>query len=165
MPSTSSSKLPTIPSMSLPRCVCASKMSAPAGSSPRSSSSKLAKSAAARSSGSVTLGIYPRRATRSRGRASEAPVRSTVSHVVTADEIGQVAIFAGLNPADRERLARVAADLSLTPGDYAAHEGDGRALFAVLEGRIEPVKLVDGVERVLGVRNPGDIFGEVPVTL
>jgi thioredoxin reductase (NADPH) len=92
-------------------------------------------------------------------------VRSTVSHVVTADEIGQVAIFAGLNPADRERLARVAADLSLMPGDYAAHEGDGRALFAVLEGRIEPVKLVDGVERVLGVRNPGDIFGEVPVTL
>ena len=92
-------------------------------------------------------------------------MRSTVSHVVTADEIGQVAIFAGLNPADRERLARVAADLSLMPGDYAAHEGDGRALFAVLEGRIEPVKLVDGVERVLGVRNPGDIFGEVPVTL
>jgi thioredoxin reductase (NADPH) len=85
--------------------------------------------------------------------------------VVTAEEIGQVAIFAGLSLADRERLARVAADLSLLPGDYAAHEGDGRALFAVLEGRIEPVKLVDGVERVLGVRHPGDIFGEVPVTL
>ena len=45
------------------------------------------------------------------------------------------------------------------------HEGDERALFAVLEGRIEVVKLVDGIERVLGERLPGAIFGEVPITL
>ena len=48
---------------------------------------------------------------------------------------------------------------SLAPGEYAAHEGSERALFAVLEGRIEPVKLVDGIERVVGERHPGDIFG------
>ena len=41
------------------------------------------------------------------------------------------------------------------PGEYAAHEGDERALFAVLEGRIEAVKLVDGIERVVGERQPG----------
>src|SRR5439155_346663 len=84
--------------------------------------------------------------------------------MVTADEIGQVTIFAALDPADWGRLARVSADISLMPGEYAAHEGDERALFAVLEGRIEPVKLVDGIERVVGERVPGDIFGEVPVT-
>src|SRR2546428_2799645 len=56
----SSSYRPTMPSMSLPRWVCASKMSAPTGSSLRSSTSNPAKSSCARSSGSVTLGIYPR---------------------------------------------------------------------------------------------------------
>jgi thioredoxin reductase (NADPH) len=45
------------------------------------------------------------------------------------------------------------------------HEGEERALFVVLEGRIEVVKVVDGIERVLGERLPGAIFGEVPITL
>jgi thioredoxin reductase (NADPH) len=85
--------------------------------------------------------------------------------MVTADEIGRITIFAALDPRDRERLARAAADISLLPGEYAAHEGDERALFAVLEGRIEPVRIVDGIERALGERHPGDIFGEVPITL
>ena len=40
-----------------------------------------------------------------------------------------------------------------------------RALFAVLDGRIEPVKTVDGIDRVVGQRNPGDNFGEVPIAL
>jgi thioredoxin reductase (NADPH) len=88
-----------------------------------------------------------------------------VPHVVTADEIGTITIFAGLDPGDRQRLARAAADISLVPGEYAAGEGAERALFAVLEGRIEAVKLVDGIERVVGERSPGDIFGEVPITL
>jgi thioredoxin reductase (NADPH) len=85
--------------------------------------------------------------------------------MVTAEEIGHVAVFATLGKPDRERLSRVAADITLMPGEYAAHEGDERALFAVLEGRIEPVKLVDGIDRVLGERHPGDVFGEVPIVL
>ena len=35
----------------------------------------------------------------------------------------------------------------------------------MLEGRIEAVKLVDGIERVVGERHPGDVFGEVPIAL
>src|SRR5918911_1825306 len=85
--------------------------------------------------------------------------------MVTADEIQRVPLFAGLDGAGCERVAGAAADISLVPGEYAAPEGSERALFAVLEGRIEPVKLVDGVERVLGERHPGDIFGEVPMVL
>jgi thioredoxin reductase (NADPH) len=85
--------------------------------------------------------------------------------MVTAEEIAEVTIFAGLGAADRERLSRAAADISLLPGEYAAHEGGGRALFGLLEGRIEAVKLVDGIERVVGERRPGDVFGEVPITL
>jgi thioredoxin reductase (NADPH) len=85
--------------------------------------------------------------------------------VVTTEEIGQVALFAALDAAQREQLCRVAADIRLVAGEYAAHEGAERALFAVLEGRIEPVKHVDGIERVVGERHPGDIFGEVPIAL
>jgi thioredoxin reductase (NADPH) len=88
-----------------------------------------------------------------------------VPFVVTAEEIGRVTVFAALDPGDRGRLSRVAADISLTPGEYAVHEGEDRALFALLEGLIEAVKVVDGVERVVGERHPGDIFGEVPITL
>ena len=82
-----------------------------------------------------------------------------------AEEIARIELFAGLDAAQREQLSRVAADVSLAAGEYAAHEGADRALFAVLEGRIEPSRLVDGIERVLGERHPGEIFGEVPIAL
>jgi hypothetical protein len=36
--------------------------------------------------------------------------------VVTADEIGRVGLFADLEPVERERLARVVADITLVPG-------------------------------------------------
>jgi thioredoxin reductase (NADPH) len=85
--------------------------------------------------------------------------------MVTTDEIGAIAIFSALGPAERERLSRAAADITLEAGEYAAHEGSERALFAVLEGRIQPVKVVDGIERVVGERAPGDVFGEVPLAL
>ena len=38
-------------------------------------------------------------------------------------------------------------------------------MFAVLEGRIEAVKLLDGVPKTVGERHPGQLFGEVPITL
>ena len=85
--------------------------------------------------------------------------------MVTAEEITGISIFAELSPADRERLARAAADITLAPGEYAASPGDDRALFALLEGRIEAVKIENGIESVVGERNPGDVFGEVPITL
>ena len=85
--------------------------------------------------------------------------------MVTPDEIGDVTIFAGLDAAARERLARVAADISLVPGEWAVPEGGDRALFAVLEGHLEVIKLIDGIERQIGERTPGEICGEIPITL
>ena len=85
--------------------------------------------------------------------------------MVTPEEIAAIPLFASLDAAQRERLSRAAADVSLATGEYAAADGSERALFAVLEGRIEPTRLVDGIERVLGERHPGEIFGEVPIAL
>jgi thioredoxin reductase (NADPH) len=85
--------------------------------------------------------------------------------MVTSEEVASVPLFAELDESARERLSRVAADISLTAGEYAAPQGSEPALFAVLDGRIEPVQRRDGVERVVGVRDPGEIFGEVPIVL
>jgi thioredoxin reductase (NADPH) len=85
--------------------------------------------------------------------------------MVTADEIASIPLFEALPAAERERLSRVSADIHLLAGEYAVSEGDERALFAVLDGHIEVVKIIDGVDRVLGHRGAGDIFGEVPLTL
>jgi thioredoxin reductase (NADPH) len=83
--------------------------------------------------------------------------------VVTAEEIGRVAVFADLEPAERERLARVVADITLVPGESAVHEGDARALFGVLSGRFEVIRRIDGVETVIGERKPGEVFGEMSI--
>jgi thioredoxin reductase (NADPH) len=83
--------------------------------------------------------------------------------MVTAEEIGRVAVFADLERAERERLARVVADITLVPGESAVHEGDARALFGVLAGRFEVIRRVDGVESVIGERNPGEVFGEMSI--
>ena len=83
--------------------------------------------------------------------------------MVTAEEIGRVAVFADLEPAERDRLSRVVADITLAPGESAVNEGDERALFGLLEGRIEVVRRVDGVESIIGQRKPGDVFGEMSI--
>ena len=85
--------------------------------------------------------------------------------MVTAEEIAQVGLFAGLDAPAREQLSRVVADINLAPGEYAADQGSERALFAVLSGKIESVQHVDGIARSVGVRQPGEIFGEVPIAL
>lgn len=85
--------------------------------------------------------------------------------MVTADEIAGVSLFAGLGEAELERLSRLAADIRVLAGEYPIHAGDERALFALLEGRLETVGLVDGVERVVGGRRAGDLIGEVPIAL
>ncbi|HTX94478.1 MAG TPA: FAD-dependent oxidoreductase [Mycobacterium sp.] len=56
-------------------------------------------------------------------------------------------------------------DIRLVPGEYVGHEGEGRSLAIVVEGKTELTKLVNGVEQVIGVRLPGEVGGEIPMTL
>jgi len=85
--------------------------------------------------------------------------------MLTADDIRKIPLFSSVSEADLERVARTSADIHLSAGDFAVAEGGERALYAVLAGKIEVVKLIDGVERTLGWRVPGTIFGEVPLAL
>jgi thioredoxin reductase (NADPH) len=85
--------------------------------------------------------------------------------MLTIDDIRQIPLFSTLAVAELELLAQTAADLHLGAGEWAVHEGGDRALYAVLAGKIEVVKMYDGIERTLGWRAPGTIFGEVPIAI
>lgn len=85
--------------------------------------------------------------------------------MLTIDDIRAVPLFSALPDTELEHLANTSADLHLCPGEYAVHEGGERALYAVLSGKMEVVKTFDGIERTLGWRLPGTIFGEVPLAL
>ncbi|HTJ95818.1 MAG TPA: FAD-dependent oxidoreductase [Pararobbsia sp.] len=85
--------------------------------------------------------------------------------MLTIDDIRAVPLFSTLSDSELADLAQTSADMNLSPGEYAVPEGGERALYAVIEGKIEVVKLFDGIERRLGFRLPGTIFGEVPLAL
>ena len=83
----------------------------------------------------------------------------------TTDELATIPLFSELEEKALEYLAGEVEDIHLTPGEYVAHEGEPRALAIVVEGKTELTKLVNGVEQVIGVRLPGELGGEVPMTL
>ena len=83
--------------------------------------------------------------------------------MLTIDDVRSIPLFSTLAVPELERLAQTSADLHLAAGEFAVPEGGDRALYAVLSGKIEVVKLFDGIERTLGWRVPGTIFGEVPI--
>jgi thioredoxin reductase (NADPH) len=85
--------------------------------------------------------------------------------MLTTEDVAAIPIFSTLPIEHLERLARTSADLRLSAGEFAVAEGGERALYGVLSGLVEVVKLFDGVERTLGWRRPGSIFGEVPLAL
>jgi thioredoxin reductase (NADPH) len=84
--------------------------------------------------------------------------------MIALEDLPAIAAFASVPPEGMSRLAQAAGDVRLGAGDYAVHEGDERSLFVVLVGRVEVTKVIDGIERVIGARAPGQIFGEVPIT-
>ena len=83
----------------------------------------------------------------------------------TVEELATIPLFSALGDKELEYLAGAVEDIHLIPGEYVAHEGEGRFLAVVVEGKTELTKLVNGVEQVIGVRGPGELGGEIPMTL
>lgn len=85
--------------------------------------------------------------------------------MITADELANIRIFSTLEATELEYLASTVEDIRLIEGEYLTHEGDERALFVIVEGMTELTKVMNGVERVVATRAPGELFGEVPMML
>jgi Cyclic nucleotide-binding domain len=83
----------------------------------------------------------------------------------TIEELATIPLFSTLGEKELEYLAGAVEDIHLIPGEYVGHEGEGRSLAIVVEGKTELTKLVNGVEEVIGVRLPGEVGGEIPMTL
>ena len=83
--------------------------------------------------------------------------------MLTVEELSAIPLFSQLPGPKLDEIIRVAADIRLAPGDHAVNEGDEGALYAVLAGRLEITRRVDGMERPLGFRAEGEILGEVPL--
>jgi len=65
--------------------------------------------------------------------------------MLTIDDVRSIPLFSTLGVAELERLAETSADLHLGVGEFAVPEGGDRALYAVLTGKLQVVKLFDGV--------------------
>jgi thioredoxin reductase (NADPH) len=85
--------------------------------------------------------------------------------VITPAELTAIPLFADLSAEQLDFVARSVEDVALMPGEFVAHEGDERALFVVVDGLVHLIKEVNGTDRVIGPRGPGELYGEVPVML
>ncbi len=85
--------------------------------------------------------------------------------MITTDELANIRLFSTLEAKELEYLANSVEDIRLIEGEYLTHEGDERALFVIVEGMTELTKVMNGVERVVATRAPGELFGEVPMML
>ena len=85
--------------------------------------------------------------------------------MITPELLKALPLFAGLPPERLAHVAEHAADIPLDAGDYVIHEGESPSFFVVIAGSLEITKRSGTIERVLGIRCPGDTFGEVPLTL
>ena len=87
--------------------------------------------------------------------ASKRMAASPTTPMITPEDLPVIPVFASVPPEDLRASRRPPADVRLGVGDYAVHEGDERALFVVLAGRIEVTKVIDGIERVIGAARAG----------
>ena len=72
--------------------------------------------------------------------------------MLTNEELAAIPLFSTLADAALTELGEGAADIHLNTAEYAVHEGS-----------FEVIKLIDGIERKIGMRQTGKIFGEVPL--
>lgn len=85
--------------------------------------------------------------------------------MITAAELAQIPVFAGLEESERQRFAQKAADIRLETGDWLIREGEEPRFFVVLEGLLQTVKDIVGQRRDLTQVKAGEFFGEIPVLL
>lgn len=87
------------------------------------------------------------------------------SLMISAEDLLSIPIFAQLEITDREHFATRAADVRLPAHEWLIHEGEPSSFYALLEGRVEMWKDLNGKQELLLTRGPNEFFGEMPLLL
>lgn len=85
--------------------------------------------------------------------------------MITAAELLQIPVFAGLKESECQRFAQKAADIRVEAGDWVTREGEDPRVFVVLDGLLQAVKDIVGQRRELDQVKAPDFFGEIPILL
>jgi len=83
--------------------------------------------------------------------------------MITSTDLAQIPLFVDVEEAERQRLARKAADIHLVPGEFLIREGEEPPFFVILEGELEVLKNIVGQFRELGRHVAGEFSGETPI--
>jgi CRP-like cAMP-binding protein len=76
----------------------------------------------------------------------------------------EIPIFANLSPEDLKLVAEMAREEWYPRGAVLFHEGDeGDVMFVIVEGDLQVLRTVNGVEQVLTERGAGDFVGEMAI--
>jgi hypothetical protein len=76
----------------------------------------------------------------------------------------EIPIFADLSPEDLRLVAEIAREEWYPQNTFIFHQGeDGNMMFVIVEGHLQVLRTVDGVEQVLAQRGPGDFVGEMAI--
>jgi len=80
-----------------------------------------------------------------------------------AELLGKAALFAGLSPVHRARLATIGSEEAHKVGDLVFKEGDaGDCFYLILDGAIRIGRQIAGMgEEALAILRSGDCFGEM----
>ena len=83
--------------------------------------------------------------------------------MITSKDLPKISVFAGVNEKERDRLAKLAADISVEPGEWVVREGEEARFFVILEGELEVIKEVSGQCQVVARHHAGEFGGETPI--
>lgn len=76
----------------------------------------------------------------------------------------EIPIFADLSPEDLKLIAEIAREEWYPQNTVIFHQGeDGNMMFVIVEGQLQVLRTVDGIEQVLAQRGPGDFVGEMAI--
>jgi thioredoxin reductase (NADPH) len=85
--------------------------------------------------------------------------------MITSDLLLGIPLLAKVPLAERESIARRAADVVLHEGEWLLREGETPSFFMILSGRVAVEKVYGGTEQVVAPFGPGDHIGEVSLLL
>ena len=89
---------------------------------------------------------------------------NTVSMLERILLLRDIPIFADLSAEYLELIANIAREEWYPQNTEIFHQGEeGNVMFAIVDGRLQVIRIVSGIEQVIAQRGPGDFVGEMAI--